>query len=132
MFDNSYRSKIVIEKVKLLVKSVILSDDEDCTDQATKDFLILLNDNNKQRNNWKKLLEDEMKTRNESFADVIDCTLTDEYLEEPFFGSWGYELKGEQFTLWTTDTVYFSSYEDGDEYNGYNSYNEVKFVQRNP
>lgn len=132
MFDNSHRSNVLVEKVKSLVKSVILSEDDDCTDQATKDFLILLNVYDKERNNWKKLLEDEMKKRNESFDDFIDCTISNEDLEEPFLGSFGNELKGEEFTLWTENTVYFSSYEDGNEYNGYNSYNEVKFVKRNP
>ena len=62
--------------------------------------------------NWKELLEEEMKERNENFADLESCTLSDGQLEEKFFAGYG-GTGGLPFTAWTAKTVYFPVCYDG-------------------
>ena len=74
-------------------------------------------------NNWKKLIEYEMKENGETFEDVVECTLTDEELMVEFYDDYGCS-EGAPFTLWTTHRVYFPVVYDGSEW--------VESVSRNP
>ena len=73
--------------------------------------------------NWKELIEFEMKEKGETFADVVECTLTEEGLMKMFDCGFGGE-EGVPFTLWTTNRVYFPICYDGAEW--------VGSVSRNP
>ena len=73
--------------------------------------------------NWKILIEYEMKTHNETFEDVVECTLTEEELLMEFYDGYG-GSEGKPFTLWTTNRVYFPVVYDGAEW--------VESVSRNP
>ena len=73
--------------------------------------------------NWKKLIQQEMENHNETFKDVVECTLTDEELMVEFYDGYGCS-EGAPFTLWTTHRVYFPMVYDGDEW--------VGSVSRNP
>lgn len=65
--------------------------------------------------NWKEGIEYEMKQHNETFEDVVDCTLTEEELLEEFDSGYGCS-EGKPFTLWTTNRVYFPAVYDGCEW----------------
>jgi hypothetical protein len=73
--------------------------------------------------NWKQLIQEAMKTHNETFDDVVSSTLTEEELLEMFDDGYGTN-EGTPFTLWTTNRVYFPVVYDGAEW--------VESVSRNP
>ena len=73
--------------------------------------------------NWKELIQYEMNFHNETFDDVVECTLTEEELMVYFDCGYGGNM-GEPFTLWTTNRVYFPGNYDGAEW--------VASVSRNP
>lgn len=73
--------------------------------------------------NWKELLQEEMGFYNETFDDVVECTLTEEQLMKQFDCGYG-GTEGESFTVWTTNRVYFPICYDGAEW--------VGSVSRNP
>ena len=73
--------------------------------------------------NWKELIEYDMKFHNETFDDVVECTLTEEQLMKQFDCGYG-GTEGEPFTVWTTNRVYFPICYDGAEW--------VESVSRNP
>ena len=73
--------------------------------------------------NWKELIQEEMDNHNETFEDVVECTLSDERLMLSFDCGYG-GSEGEPFTLWTTNRVYFPLVYDGAEW--------VGSVSRNP
>ena len=73
--------------------------------------------------NWKKLIQLEMNSFDETFDDVVSSTLTKEELLENFDDGYG-GSKGVSFTLWTTNRVYFPAVYDGAEW--------VESVSRNP
>jgi hypothetical protein len=73
--------------------------------------------------NWKELIQEEMKDHNQTFEDVVECTLTDEELQVSFDSGYGCS-EGAPFTLWTTHRVYFPVVYDGAEW--------VGSVSRNP
>ena len=73
--------------------------------------------------NWKALITFEMEMEDESWDDVVSCTLTEEGLYEAFDNGFGRE-EGKPFTLWTKKRVYFPVCYDGKEW--------VSSVSRNP
>lgn len=73
--------------------------------------------------NWKKQIEYVMELHGETFADVVECTLTEEELVVEFDSGFG-GSQGAPFTLWTTNRVYFPVVYDGAEW--------VESVSRNP
>ena len=58
------------------------------------------------KDTWRKLIAEEMELRQESFEDVIACTLTDDQLDQEFYSGYG-NSQGKPFTLWTFHRVYF-------------------------
>lgn len=66
---------------------------------------------------WKKLIENEMKERNETFADLESCTLSSAQLTAGFNSDFG-AVQGVPFTAWTAKTVYFPVCYDGAEWVG--------------
>lgn len=66
---------------------------------------------------WKELIFDEMDVFNESFDDVISCTLSDEDLNVEFDSGYG-GTEGKPFTVWTSRRVYFPVCYDGSEWVG--------------
>ena len=75
------------------------------------------------RTTWRTLIQDEMEVHNESFAEVVSSTLTDEQLDVAFDCGYG-GPEGIPFTLWTQNRVYFPVCYDGAE--------RVDSVPRNP
>lgn len=73
--------------------------------------------------NWQALILKEMKEHDESWADVVSCTLTPYELLIVFDCSYGH-LAGKPFTLWTKKRVYFPETSDGAEW--------VSSLSRNP
>lgn len=73
--------------------------------------------------NWKEMIEFEMKGHQETFEDVVECTLSEEQLIKNFDCGYG-GTEGEPFTAWTTNRVYFPICYDGAEW--------VESVSRNP
>ena len=73
--------------------------------------------------NWKALITFEMEMEDESWDNVVSCTLTEEELREYFDNGFGGE-EGKPFTLWTKTRVYFPVCYDGKEW--------VSSVSRNP
>ena len=73
--------------------------------------------------NWKKLIQYEMETQEETFEDMVKCTLADEELVVEFDNGYGGK-EGKPFTLWTINRVYFPMVYDGAEW--------VGSVSRNP
>lgn len=67
--------------------------------------------------NWKSLIEKELKRHNDSWDNVVSCTLTEEELCESFDAGYG-EPEGKPFTLWTKARVYFPLVYDGAEWVG--------------
>lgn len=66
---------------------------------------------------WKELIKEEMKERNETFADLESCTLSDGQLTTQFDNGYGGK-EGVPFTAWTAKTVYFPMCYDGAEWVG--------------
>lgn len=73
--------------------------------------------------NWKEMIEFEMKGHQETFEDVVECTLSEEQLVKNFDCGYG-GTEGEPFTVWTANRVYFPICYDGAEW--------VESVSRNP
>ena len=73
--------------------------------------------------NWKSLIAEELKENNDSWDNVVSCTLTEEELLETFYDGYGTE-EGKPFTVWTKTRVYFPVCYDGSEW--------VGSVSRNP
>jgi hypothetical protein len=73
--------------------------------------------------NWKDLIQEEMQEHEETFEDVVECTLNDEELLVEFNDGFGCS-EGEPFTLWTKNRTYFPVVYDGAEW--------AKSVSRNP
>jgi hypothetical protein len=63
---------------------------------------------------WKILIEAEMKTRNDSFDNLIHCNINESELNNLFDRSHG-TTNAMPFTLWTKKYVYFSVDYDGKE-----------------
>lgn len=72
---------------------------------------------------WKDMLIKCMSYNGETWEDVIDCTLSEELLNQKFDSGHG-GTEGEPFTLWTNKRVYFPVCYDGAEW--------VGSVSRNP
>ena len=66
---------------------------------------------------WAKLLQDEMKERGETLADLESNTLSIAAMEVEFDASYGCK-EGVPFTAWTAKTVYFPVCHDGSEWVG--------------
>lgn len=75
------------------------------------------------KTNWKEMIESEMKCHQETFEDVVECTLSEEQLVKNFDCGYG-GTEGEPFTVWTANRVYFPICYDGAEW--------VESVSRNP
>ena len=75
------------------------------------------------KTNWKEMIEFEMKRHQETFENVVECTLSEEQLVKNFDGGYG-GTEGEPFTVWTANRVYFPICYDGAEW--------VESVSRNP
>ena len=73
--------------------------------------------------NWKALITFEMEMEDESWDNVVSCTLTEEELCESFNENYGCS-EGKPFTVWTKTRVYFPAVYDGREW--------VESVSRNP
>jgi hypothetical protein len=72
---------------------------------------------------WRKLIKDQIEWNDESWKDVVSCTLTEEELDVKFDSGFG-GSEGKPFTVWTTKSVYFPVVYDGAE--------SVGCVSRNP
>ena len=68
-------------------------------------------------------MEEEMKSHDDSWDNVVSCTLTEEELRESFDDDFGGQ-EGKPFTVWTETRVYFPAIYDGAEW--------VESVSRNP
>lgn len=64
---------------------------------------------------WRKLIEKELNAQNETWVDVVSCTLLEKELDEEFDAGFGLP-EGKPFTLWTHDRVYFPVCYDGAEW----------------
>jgi len=73
--------------------------------------------NDPYKDTWRVLILDEMAKYNESFDDVVLCTITDEELDISFDAVYGH-VQGKPFTLWTKNKVYFPCTFDGSEFVG--------------
>lgn len=73
--------------------------------------------------NWKAMLEYEMRKRGECLDDIEANTMTEEQMAERFDSGFG-GIEGCPFTVWTKNTVYFPICYDGAE--------SVGSVSRNP
>jgi hypothetical protein len=65
---------------------------------------------------WKKEIESEMSEFNESFNDVVSCTMTEEEINREFDCDYGSGTEGIAFTAWTNNRVYFPVRYDGHEW----------------
>ena len=72
---------------------------------------------------WKSMISEEMKSHDDSWDNVVSCTLTEEELRESFDDDFGGQ-EGKPFTVWTETRVYFPAIYDGAEW--------VESVSRNP
>ena len=63
---------------------------------------------------WKSLIEETMESHNDSWDNVVSCTLTAAELVEFFDAGYG-APEGKPFTLWTKTRVYFPLTYDGAE-----------------
>ena len=72
---------------------------------------------------WKTLLEQAMKSKGESFNDLVKITLTEDELNVLFDDDYGFP-SGKPFFAWTKNRVYFPATYDGAEW--------VASVPRNP
>ena len=73
--------------------------------------------------NWKSLITVDLERHNDSWDNVVSCTLTEEELLETFYDGYG-SPEGKSFTLWTKTRVYFPAIYDGSEW--------VESVSRDP
>ena len=73
--------------------------------------------------NWKEMLSEAMKRRDETFSDIEENTMTEEEMNREFDTDYG-AVEGCPFTVWTKNTVYFPICYDGAE--------SVGMVSRNP
>lgn len=64
---------------------------------------------------WRQLIQVEMNKREESFGDVVSCTLDHDGLDREFNDGYGGQ-EGFPFTLWTHFRVYFPTCYDGSEW----------------
>ena len=72
---------------------------------------------------WKSMISEEMTKYDDSWDNVVSCTLTEEELCKSFDSDFG-GREGKPFTLWTETRVYFPAVHDGAEW--------VRSVSRNP
>jgi len=72
---------------------------------------------------WRELIAEEMEAWDESWENVVSCTLSDDGLDISFDNGYGIH-EGKPFTLWTAERVYFPVEYDGAEW--------VASVSRNP
>lgn len=72
---------------------------------------------------WRELISSALTDSNESWDDVVYCTLSDAQLDREFNDDWG-GIEGDAFTMWTSNHVYFPVCYDGAEW--------VGSVPRNP
>ena len=63
---------------------------------------------------WREMLDLEMSEHGESWADIEQCTLSDQELDERFDSGYG-SIEGRPFTVWTQSSVYFPTEYDGAE-----------------
>ena len=63
---------------------------------------------------WRELLSYALKRHNETWEDVVSCTLSDDELNRAFDRSYG-GPEGKPFTLWTRKRVYYPFEYDGAE-----------------
>jgi hypothetical protein len=73
--------------------------------------------------NWQELITEAMEAVQETWADVVSTTLSDDDKVKAFNSGYG-GSEGVPFTLWTTNRVYFPVVYDGSEW--------VASVSRNP
>ena len=73
--------------------------------------------------NWKSMIAEEMTKHDDSWDNVVSCTLTEEQLRVSFDDDYG-GREGKPFTLWTEARVYFPVVYYGAEW--------VRSVSRNP
>lgn len=64
---------------------------------------------------WKELIEEEMNEHDETWADTVSTTIAEGDLLVRFDNGYG-GIKGREFTLWTTNRVYFPADYDGAEW----------------
>jgi hypothetical protein len=64
---------------------------------------------------WRALIDDAMSAYQESWSNVVECTLTDTELDVKFDNGYGDE-EGKPFTIWTAARVYFPACCDGSEW----------------
>ncbi len=67
------------------------------------------------KSTWRELIAAEMGRRSESFADVVQSTLSEADLDERFDSGYG-GSEGAPFTVWTANRVYFPAVYDGSEW----------------
>ena len=72
---------------------------------------------------WRIQLDSAFKQHEESAADVVACTLSEQELDVEFDSGYG-GSEGKPFTVWTEQRVYFPVVYDGAEW--------VASVSRNP
>lgn len=72
---------------------------------------------------WRQLIKDELKTRGDSWDNIVSMTLTKVELDKEFDACFG-GINGIPFTVWTKNSVYFPVVYDGSEW--------VGSVSRNP
>lgn len=72
---------------------------------------------------WRQLIKDELKTRGDSWDNIVSMTLTEDDLDKEFNTCFG-GIEGIPFTVWTKNRVYFPVVYDGAEW--------VESVSRNP
>jgi hypothetical protein len=72
---------------------------------------------------WRQLIKDELKTRGDSWDNIVSMTLTKAELDKKFDSGFG-SINGISFTVWTKNRVYFPVVYDGAEW--------VGSVSRNP
>ena len=66
---------------------------------------------------WKSMITEEMESHDDSWDNVVSCTLTEEELCKTFDDGYG-APEGKLFTLWTETRVYFPVVYDGAEWAG--------------
>jgi len=72
---------------------------------------------------WRKKITQAMESHKETFADIVSSTFKDGELDVEFDDGFG-GTEGIEFTVWTTNRVYFPTEYDGSE--------GVASVARNP
>jgi len=66
---------------------------------------------------WKEMIIIELENNEETWKNVVSCTLTEEGLNKKFDNGYG-GTNGDSFTCWTTNYVYFPVQYDGSEWCG--------------